>query len=98
MFLISFISVWLLIATGLTIEKQSFSIRYPKDTSYNYDENLPPKILKIGSWEKLKEGKKVAILATGSMVGIVNSGYNFIWVWRWWNKIFIRWWIWKIFN
>lgn len=67
-----------LIATGLTLEKQSISIRYPKDTSYFYDENLSPEILNIGSWEKLEEGIKVAILATGSMVGVVKSNYELI--------------------
>ena len=65
-----------LIATGLTLEKESMSIRYPKDTSYSYDENLQEEILEIGSWEKLHSGEKIVILATGSMVGIINSNYS----------------------
>ena len=52
----------------ITLEKESMSIRYPKDTSYNYDEDLAPEILEIGSWEKLKSGEKVAILATGNEI------------------------------
>jgi len=65
-----------LIATGLTLKKKSMSIRYPKDTSYNYNESVQEEILKIGSWEKLQSGEKTAILATGSMVGIINSNYT----------------------
>ena len=65
-----------LIATGLKLEKKSMAIRYPKDTAYKYDESVEAKILKIGTWETLHSGEKTAILATGSMVGIVNENYN----------------------
>jgi len=60
------------------LEKESMSIRYPKDTSYKFDEDIAPEILEIGSWEKLESGEKVAILATGSMVGVANSNYSSI--------------------
>jgi 1-deoxy-D-xylulose-5-phosphate synthase len=65
-----------LIATGLTLKKKSMSIRYPKDTSYNYDENTSPEILEIGSWEELEIGENVVILAVGSMVGVVKENYK----------------------
>jgi 1-deoxy-D-xylulose-5-phosphate synthase len=50
--------------------KKAFSIRYPKDTSYVFDENKEPELLKIGSWEILNKGSKIAILAVGSMVQV----------------------------
>ncbi len=65
-----------LLATGLTLDKKSMSIRYPKDTSYYYDENTTPEILEIGSWEELIKGEDVAILAVGSMVGVVKENYK----------------------
>ncbi len=48
--------------------KGPFSVRYPKASSINFDPKGKPKILKIGSWEVLREGKDVAILAVGSIV------------------------------
>lgn len=65
-----------LLATGLTLDKKSMSIRYPKDTSYYYDENTSSEILEIGSWEELMKGENVAILAVGSMVGVVKENYK----------------------
>ncbi len=67
-----------LIATGLKLEKKSMAIRYPKDTAYKYDESSEAKILKIGTWETLHSGRKTVILATGSMVGMVNENYDVI--------------------
>ena len=67
-----------LIATGLKLEKKSMAIRYPKDTAYKYDESSEAKILKIGTWETLHSGRKTVILATGSMVGMVNKNYDVI--------------------
>ncbi len=61
-----------LLATA-TASGKSFSIRYPKGSSRNFDSSLTPEILKIGEWEALNKGCKVAILATGSMVAIVED-------------------------
>ena len=66
-----------LLATA-TASRKSFSIRYPKSSSRNFDKSRTPELLKIGEWEKLNSGDKVAILATGSMVGIVEDNLGFI--------------------
>ena len=72
-----------LILTALETNKP-FCIRYPKSNSINYHQTNISKVLDIGSWETLNSGKKVAILATGSMVEIatksievINSKFNF---------------------
>ena len=56
-------------------ENKLFSIRYGK-ISTTYKVNYLPKLLKIGKWERIKEGKNIAILAVGSMVetSIVVAG------------------------
>ena len=59
-----------LIATALYSCK-NFSIRYPKDSSRKYDVNKSAEILQIGRWEILHKGTESAILAVGSMVGMV---------------------------
>ncbi len=59
-----------LIATALN-SKKNFSIRYPKDSSREYTENKNAEILQIGRWEILHKGRESAILAVGSMVGMV---------------------------
>ena len=72
-----------LILTALETNKP-FCIRYPKSNSINYHQTNISKVLDIGSWETLNSGKKVAILATGSMVEIatksievINSKFSF---------------------
>ena len=72
-----------LILTALETNKP-FCIRYPKSNSINYHQTNISKVLDIGSWETLNNGKKVAILATGSMVEIatksieaINSKFSF---------------------
>ncbi|MBC8214062.1 MAG: 1-deoxy-D-xylulose-5-phosphate synthase [Candidatus Marinimicrobia bacterium] len=61
-----------LLATALSQQKP-FSIRYPKDTSYRFDENRESKVINVGEWEVLNEGSNVAILAVGSMVEIAQN-------------------------
>ena len=44
-----------------------FSIRYPKESSIEFD-NTNSNIIKIGSWEVINKGDDILILAVGSMV------------------------------
>jgi len=44
-----------------------FSIRYPKESSIDFD-NANSNIIKIGSWEVINKGDDILILAVGSMV------------------------------
>lgn len=57
-----------LLYTALNIKDQPFSIRYPKASSVEFDENGQAVMLPIGSWEVEQHGTDVAILAVGPMV------------------------------
>ncbi|TFB13341.1 1-deoxy-D-xylulose-5-phosphate synthase [Candidatus Marinimicrobia bacterium MT.SAG.4] len=57
-----------LLYTALEKADGPFAVRYPKDCSIKYEPELKPEILKIGTWEKLQDGKEVVLLAVGSMV------------------------------
>jgi len=59
-----------LIATALESGK-NFSIRYPKASSREFDENNNAEILEIGKWDVLHNGSETAIFAVGSMVGMI---------------------------
>ncbi len=62
--------------TALAHEKGPFAIRYPKGNAEPFDEALVPKILPIGKWERLREGKDVLVLAAGSMVQVALKAAN----------------------
>ena len=57
-----------LLYTALNIKDQPFSIRYPKTSSVEFDENGQAELLPIGSWDVEQRGSDVAILAVGPMV------------------------------
>jgi len=57
-----------LLYTALEQNDRPFGIRYPKSSSMKFDESGQAELLPIGSWETLKTGKDIAILAVGSMV------------------------------
>lgn len=44
------------------------AIRYPKDHSIEFDPDGKPTIIRRGTWEILRDGSDVCLLATGSMV------------------------------
>jgi len=61
-----------LLWTGLDYDKGPFSLRYPRGSvPEEFDPARTPRILPIGSWEVLQEGRDVALLAVGSMVEVV---------------------------
>ena len=66
-----------LLATALD-SKRNFSIRYPKASSREFNLNSEPIIMKIGKWEILQKGTNTAILAVGSMVGMVIDDKDLI--------------------
>ena len=63
-----------LLYTSRYIDK-SFSIRYPKGNCFQFSIAAKPKKIRIGSWDIVKEGEKVAVLAVGSMVEVLESNY-----------------------
>lgn len=60
-----------LLWTGLGYREGPFALRYPRgNVPEGFDPARPPQVLPIGSWEVLREGKDVAILAVGAMVEV----------------------------
>jgi len=57
-----------LLYTALNIKDRPFSIRYPKASSVEFDEEGQMELLPIGSWEICSQGDDIAILAVGPMV------------------------------
>ncbi len=57
-----------LLYTALHYQKAPFAIRYPRSVVVGVQVKEKPKIINIGEWEILREGKDVCILAMGSMV------------------------------
>ena len=57
-----------LLHTAINYNNGPFSIRYPKDSSIAFDKEVYGENIPIGSWEVLREGKDIALLAVGSMV------------------------------
>jgi 1-deoxy-D-xylulose-5-phosphate synthase len=58
-----------LLWTGLSQGEAPFALRYPRDTvPAGYDAGRAPRLLPIGSWERLEEGSDVCFLAVGTMV------------------------------
>ena len=58
--------------------KKPYAIRYPKETTLNFNINKIPITLPVGSWEYIWNNPKseVTILATGSMVRMIVEGEN----------------------
>ena len=57
-----------LLYTALDYNKGPFAIRYPKASSVNFENTGQAELLSIGSWEVLRQGEKIAILAVGPLV------------------------------
>ncbi|MEE9573424.1 MAG: 1-deoxy-D-xylulose-5-phosphate synthase [Candidatus Neomarinimicrobiota bacterium] len=57
-----------LMYTALDQTKNPFMIRYPRSSSFGFDENGQAEIIPIGNWDKVLTGKDIVILAVGSMV------------------------------
>jgi 1-deoxy-D-xylulose-5-phosphate synthase len=57
-----------LMYTALNQTKNPFMIRYPRSSSFDFDENGHAELIPVGNWEKVLTGKDIVILAVGSMV------------------------------
>ena len=57
-----------LLYTALNQNKNPFMIRYPRSSSFDFNEKGQAELISIGNWETILTGKDVAILAVGSMV------------------------------
>ena len=65
-----------LIATAL-LSNKNFSIRYPKDSSRQFNIKNNAKILEIGKWETLHKGTKTAVTpCSGSSWGFETFAPN----------------------
>ena len=56
-----------LLYTALDYSDGPFAIRYPKASSEEFDENGQAELLPLGSWDILKNGSDIAILAVGPL-------------------------------
>ncbi len=73
-----------LMYTALSINDHPFSIRYPKTSSIEFEENEQIELIPVGSWDIEKKGKDILVLAVGPMVYTaldalkenVLTGYN----------------------
>ena len=62
-----------LIRTGLLHTGGPFAIRYPRDKAPDViDWEVEPTPVPVGSWEILREGHNVAVLAVGTMVEVAR--------------------------
>ncbi|MCZ6819255.1 MAG: 1-deoxy-D-xylulose-5-phosphate synthase [Calditrichaeota bacterium] len=57
-----------LLHTAFLQDTNPFAIRFPKDSCITLDESCNFQKIAIGSWEVLREGNNLAILAVGTMV------------------------------
>ncbi len=57
-----------LLHTAYGIRDKAVFIRYPRANTHAFDMSLAVKPIPVGSWEILKQGKGIALLAVGSMV------------------------------
>jgi 1-deoxy-D-xylulose-5-phosphate synthase len=57
-----------LMYTALNQTKNPFMIRYPRSSSFDFDEKGHAELIPVGNWEKVLTGKDIVILAVGSMV------------------------------
>lgn len=63
-----------LMRTGLTVEGGPMAIRYPRDKAPDLiDWDREPQAIPVGSWDVLREGKRVLVLAVGTMVEIARQ-------------------------
>lgn len=71
-----------LLHTAVHYQEGPFAIRYPRDKAPDLiDWSETPSLVKVGSWEVLREGRRVLVLATGTMVEaartvIADEEYN----------------------
>lgn len=54
--------------TAVNERRGPVAVRFPRDKALNSDERQPFKKLAFGTWEKLKSGSKVTLLAYGALV------------------------------
>jgi len=63
-----------LLWTGLHHDAGPFALRYPRENvPEGFDAARAPRVLPIGSWEVLVEGRDVALLAVGAMVRVAQE-------------------------
>ena len=54
-----------LLYSALNQNKSPFSIRYPKSSAIDFEENGQAELLPIGSWDVLRSGSDIAVLTVG---------------------------------
>ncbi len=62
-----------LLVTALKHDCGPFAIRYPKAACGRWDASRMPQPLKLGSWQELARGERLAVLATGAPVASLQG-------------------------
>ena len=57
-----------LLYTALHSASSPFALRYPRDAAPAFDPARKPDLIDIGTWEIVREGSNISLLAVGSMV------------------------------
>ncbi len=67
-----------LMQTALGHEAGPFFIRYPKASAIKNRKSIKSKVLEVGKWEILSEGKDIAIIAVGSMNPVAEKAVEIL--------------------
>lgn len=67
-----------LLFTAYEQKEHPFVIRYPKDSCVAFDEDGEAKILKIGEWEAVRQGKNIAVISVGVMTNVAEKALQIL--------------------
>lgn len=67
-----------LMYTAKAYEDGPFSIRYPRESVIEYDPEAAPNRLEIGTWEELREGDDIVVLAVGATVSSAEKALDIL--------------------
>lgn len=67
-----------LLFTAYEQKEHPFVIRYPKDSCVAFDEDGGAKILKIGEWEAVRQGKNIAVISVGVMTNVAEKALKIL--------------------
>ncbi len=67
-----------LLFTAYEQKEHPFVIRYPKDSCVIFDENREADILKIGTWETIRQGSEIAVIGVGVMTNVAEEALQML--------------------
>ncbi|MGC9364111.1 MAG: 1-deoxy-D-xylulose-5-phosphate synthase [Fidelibacterota bacterium] len=67
-----------LLFTAYEQKEHPFVIRYPKDSCVIFDESREADILKIGTWETIRQGSGIAVITVGVMTNVAEAALQIL--------------------